>query len=182
MLGTARKARCRELGHVGLRRGHEDRAELFLLEVSRAVTITNLQAPLLKCHPSPHTTTGAGSITCACYKTTARLTLRSSQKPDKAPSTPGSAATPSLATASSAWPCQRQARTSTFPSEEGQALYKRRFWSREGQEHSSNEVPGDVTWAAAPSGTSRRTLGEGKLRSLSRAASSHRQETGIAKP
>lgn len=50
-LGTVRKVRCRELGHAGARRGHEDRAELFLLEVSRAGTITNLQAPLLKCHP-----------------------------------------------------------------------------------------------------------------------------------
>lgn len=35
----------------GVRRGHEDRAELVLLEVSRAGTVTNLQAPLLKCHP-----------------------------------------------------------------------------------------------------------------------------------
>ena len=121
--GTVRKAQCRELGHAGARRGHEVRAELFLLEVSRAGTITNLQAPLLKCHPPPSpTTTGAVSITitCACYKTTARLTLCFSQKPDKTPSILGSAAAaPSLATASSAWPCQRQGRTFTCPSEEG---------------------------------------------------------------
>lgn len=51
--GTVRQVRCWKLGHRGVRRGHEDRAELFLLEVSRAGTITNLQAPLLKCHPPP---------------------------------------------------------------------------------------------------------------------------------
>lgn len=181
-LGTVRKEWCRELGCAGVRRGHEDRAELFLLEVSRAGTITNLQAPLLKCHPPPPATAGAVSITCACYKTTARLTLRFSQKPDKAPSIPGSAAAPSLATASSAWPCQWEGRTFTFPSTEGQALCEKRFWLREGQEHSSTEVPGDVTWAAAPSGTFWRTLGESKPCSLSRAAAATGKKTASLKP
>lgn len=68
--------------------GHEDRAELFLLEVSRAGTRTNLQAPSSSAIlPSPTTTTTsrAVSITCACYETTAKahtlLQPKASQSP-----------------------------------------------------------------------------------------------------
>lgn len=56
------------------------------------------------------------------------------------------------------------------------------LWLREGQEHSSTKVPGDVTWAAAPSGTSRRTPGESKLCSLSRAATATGKKTALLNP
>lgn len=98
--------------------GHEDRAELFLLEVSRAGTRTNLQAPSSSAIlPSPTTTTGAVSITCACYKTTAKTYTLLQPKARQSPQHP--AVTPSLVTASSAWPWQGQAWTFTFPSEQG---------------------------------------------------------------
>lgn len=115
--GTVRKAQCWELGHAGVRMGHEDRAELFLLEVSRAGTRTNLQAPSSSAIlPSPTTTTGAVSITCACYETTAKAYTLLQPKATQSPQHP--AVTSSLATASSAWPSQGQGRTFTFPSEE----------------------------------------------------------------
>lgn len=102
-----------------VRMGHEDRAELFLLEVSRAGTRTNLQAPSSSAIlPSPTTTTittstGAVSITCACYETTAKTYSVLQPKARQNPQHP--AATPSSVTASSAWPCQGQGSTFTFP-------------------------------------------------------------------
>lgn len=115
---SARRAQHWELSHAGVRMGHEDRAELFLLEVSRAGTRTNLQAPSSSAIlPSPTTTTGAVSVTCACYKTTAKTYTLLQPKARQSPQHP--AATPSLATASSAWPWQGQARTFTLPSEQG---------------------------------------------------------------
>ena len=48
--GPSQKGAVLGAGPCGIRKGHEDRAELFLLEVSRAGTKPNLQSPL-KCHP-----------------------------------------------------------------------------------------------------------------------------------
>lgn len=93
------------MGHVGVRRGHEDRAELFLLEVSRAGTITNLQAPLLKCHPLPPSPAGQAASRVRATRQRQGLHFASAKSQTKPP-TP--ITVPSLATTSSAWPCQRQ--------------------------------------------------------------------------
>lgn len=153
---------------TGVRRGHEDRAELFLLEASRAGTKTNLQAPLLKCHPSPCPPPGWSASCVRATRQRQGLHFASAKSQAKPPASRAVLLPPPWRLQAQLGPGRGRAGHSPSPLKRGELCMRGCFG--EGQEHSSTEVPGNRTQAAAPSGTSWRTLGESKPCSLSRAA------------